>query len=455
MRARATLKSRLRFPKSKKWKLLKKACFLMAKHSNSLANQALYSIKKHYKDTWEFIKFWELDRLIKNDTSPDNFDLPYNRHYRWMMANSAQWTIKSIYNEYKSYFALLRKKLAWKYDAVVKEPYYKKKNGLFKLIYAKDLYMYDSSLHSIKLGIAKKIKEELWFNNNTFITFKLPSFIEYSDIQEVRIQPSYDGFIFDIEIVYYTNIPESNTCWWFMGIDLGVNNLASCITSNGEAFIYDWRELKSYNKYYNKQLSKIQSVKDKCKQDHYTNKQKRLTYNRTNFITNYFNQVIASIVKYCRTNNIGTIVVWKNDWWKQEVNIWSKNNQTFYNIPHAKLIDKIEYKASLYNIQVIKQEEAHTSKCSFLDNESIEHHDKYAGKRVKRWLFKTTAWKLVNADINGSANILKKWLQSLKVSTESMEHILTWVCRGFVSNLVILKLKDNFLSPSFSYETTT
>ena len=64
-------------------------------------------------------------------------------------------------------------------------------------------------------------------------------------------------------------------------------------------------------------------------------------------------------------------------------------------------------------------------------------------------------WKLVNADINGSANILKKWLQALKVSTESMEHILTWVCRGFVSNPVILKLKDNFLSPSFSYETTT
>ncbi len=101
MKVLTTLKSKLRFPKSKRWKLLKKACFSMAKHSNSLANQSLYHIKQHYKETWDFIKFWELDRLIKNDTSPDNFNLPYNRHYRWMMANSAQWTIKAVYNEYK------------------------------------------------------------------------------------------------------------------------------------------------------------------------------------------------------------------------------------------------------------------------------------------------------------------------------------------------------------------
>ncbi len=169
-------------------------------------------------------------------------------------------------NEYKSYFALLKKKLAWKYDAVVKEPNYKKKDGLFKLIYAKDLYMYNSSPYSIKPGSLNTIKE-LGCSSSSFLTdLAIPSFIECDDIQEVRIQPSYNGFIFDIEIVYYIDVPESNTCWWFMGIDLGVNNLASCITSTGEAFIYDWRKLKSYNKHYDKQIWKIQSVKDKCNQ---------------------------------------------------------------------------------------------------------------------------------------------------------------------------------------------
>ena len=46
--------------------------------------------------------------------------------------------------------------------------------------------------------------------------------------------------------------------------------------------------------------------------------------------------------------------------------------------------------------------------CSFLDNEEICKHNEYKGKRIKRGLFKTFTNKLINADVNGAYNILRK-----------------------------------------------
>ncbi|MDQ7025730.1 MAG: hypothetical protein Q9P01_10885 [Anaerolineae bacterium] len=47
-------------------------------------------------------------------------------------------------------------------------------------------------------------------------------------------------------------------------------------------------------------------------------------------------------------------------------------------------------------------------KCSFLDNEPLEKHDKYLGKRLKRGLFQASDGRLINADINGAGNIIRK-----------------------------------------------
>jgi putative transposase len=107
-------------------------------------------------------------------------------------------------------------------------------------------------------------------------------------------------------------------------------------------------------------------------------------------------------------NNIDIIVIGKNDLWKKKSNIGKRNNQNFTSIPHTKLIEMIQYKAQEVGIEVILQEEAHTSKCSFLDNESLEHHEKYMGKRIKRGLFRSVKGILINADVNGALNIMRK-----------------------------------------------
>ena len=105
---------------------------------------------------------------------------------------------------------------------------------------------------------------------------------------------------------------------------------------------------------------------------------------------------------------IGTLVIGKNDGWKQAINLGRRNNQNFVQVPHARFINMLSYKAALVGIQVIVTNESHTSKCSFLDNEPVEHHECYAGKRIKRGLFRAGDGRLINADVNGAYNIIRK-----------------------------------------------
>ncbi|GHO57620.1 hypothetical protein KSB_60950 [Ktedonobacter robiniae] len=102
------------------------------------------------------------------------------------------------------------------------------------------------------------------------------------------------------------------------------------------------------------------------------------------------------------------MVIGKNDGWKQEINIGRRNNQQFVQIPFARFIGMFKYKAELVGIRVIVQEESHTSKCSFLDLEPICHQEHYLGKRIKRGLFRSSTGRRINADVNGSLNIIRK-----------------------------------------------
>ena len=114
------------------------------------------------------------------------------------------------------------------------------------------------------------------------------------------------------------------------------------------------------------------------------------------------------LVNHLVSNNVSKVVVGHNKEWKQDTNMGKKNNQNFVQIPFNQFIQMITYKARLSGIKVVEREESYTSKCSFLDGETIEKHDTYMGKRVKRGLFKSNNGRLINADLNGALNILRK-----------------------------------------------
>jgi putative transposase len=129
---------------------------------------------------------------------------------------------------------------------------------------------------------------------------------------------------------------------------------------------------------------------------------------RTRRIDRYLHTASRRIIDLLLVEGIGTLVIGKNPNWKQECNIGKRNNQNFVNIPHARFIEMLSYKAKLVGIAVMVTEESYTSKCSFLDMEPIGKHEQYLGKRVKRGLFRSADGRHINADVNGSYNMVRK-----------------------------------------------
>ena len=234
---------------------------------------------------------------------------------------------------------------------------------------------------------------------------KIP--IIYKNINQVRVVPKNNYFV--IEVIYNQEIKPKKQSNNFVGIDLGLNNLATIGGNNTKPMIVNGRPLKSINQYYNKQLSILKSRQDTCKNKNVNSlKIKQLTNKRNNKIKDYLHKSSRMLVNQLVSNNVSVIVIGHNKEWKQDINIGKVNNQKFVQIPYNQFIDMITYKSELEGIKVIQREESYTSKCSFLDNESICKHETYQGNRIKRGLFRTSTGRLINADLNDALNILKK-----------------------------------------------
>ena len=192
----------------------------------------------------------------------------------------------------------------------------------------------------------------------------------------------------------------------YCSIDLGVNNLSTIGSNILKPIIINGKPLKSINQYYNKKLAKLKS---ELKNEKKTSRRiKSLTVKRNNKVNDYLHKASKLIVNYLVSNNISTLVIGKNKEWKQNANIGKRNNQNFIQIPHTRFIEMLTYKCKLEGIPLIIKEESYTSKCSFIDNEPIKKQKVYIGKRIKRGLFETKEKRLINADLNGSLNILRK-----------------------------------------------
>lgn len=245
------------------------------------------------------------------------------------------------------------------------------------------------------------------------------------NVKQVRIVPRHGYYV--VEVVYERpEKPAQVNPDLVAGIDIGLNDLAT-LTSNQPGFtplLINGRPLKSINQYYNKRKAALESKLMKMDARRRTSHQiERLTNKRTRRINHYLHTQSHRIIEHLVEEGIGTLVIGKNDGWKQEANMGKRNNQQFVQIPHARFIDMLTYKAELVGIRVILQEESHTSKCSFLDNEPICHQAHYVGKRVKRGLFRTATGRRINADVNGSYNIIRKAIPNSFFGRQGIEGV--------------------------------
>ena len=350
---------------------------------------------------------YELTGLFSEFKQPDYIELPNN---------SSQQVIKLLFKNWKSYYKGLKEwnKNPSKFEGKPKFPNYKKGKKLNIVVFTK-------SQIKIKNGY-------IHFPKKSGIS---PLKTKCSDFQQVRIVPQANCFV--IEVVYNTEIIRHDLNEkHFILTDIGLNNLATSMDNVGNVpFIINGKPLKSINQFYNKMKATLQSyVGDKST----SNRIKKLTHKRNCKVEDFMHKASRIFVNYCIENKIATIVIGKNEQWKSEINIGSKNNQNFVSIPHAKFIDMIKYKAELNGIKVILQEESYTSKCDHLAGEEIKKHETYLGKRKKRGLFQSSTKKLINADVNGLVGI------GLKSKVADNSFVKKIVSRGLAFNPIKLNI---------------
>ena len=382
-------------PSNPLYKELDRLCFL----SKNLYNSTLYTIRQHYFNTKEYQSYF---------TTAKNFAKENQVDYRALPAKVSNYTLQLVDQNMKSFFALLKKKQANQYDKPVRLPKY-----LDKINGRQVVHYHKSSLSLKKDGFVKLSKSNIEFKT------KVPK----NEIQYLKLVPC--GNHIKVLIGYYkTKAKLKTTQKRIASIDIGQNNLMTVTSNVFHPVIYNGKSMKSVNQFYNKIKAKEQSRLMKINNVYWSKKLGQLTLWRENQISNYFHKVTYHFVNYCIANNIDTVIIGRNQQWKDNINLGTRVNQNFVSIPFGKLYDLLKYKLELNGITYIETEESHTSKCSFIDKEEICHHESYAGRRMRRGLFKSKYGKKYNADINGSLNILRKYMTKNGTYTDDLHEEL-------------------------------
>jgi putative transposase len=370
-------------------------------HSARLYNSCNYIIKEYFKLNNSYLNYNEQYHIIKD-----------NEHYSYLITDSAQQIHRIVDRNFKSFFSLLRLKNKGKYSDEINTPsYLSKEDGYSIFVAGRSARVKNGKVY---IGLTKKFRE-LYNISQKDLILDFPTNLNITKLQQLQIKPTYGGKHYEILFCYekdneILNLNKNN----YLSLDCGLDNLlTSYDVNNKSSFIIDGKSLKSVNHYYNKQKAKLQSEYERNKiKDKNTKRFIKLSEYRKNYINNYLNQTVNKVVKYCINNDIGNVVIGDFKEIKQEINLGKKNNQNFVSIPFGILKRKLEAKCNYYGINYVLQEESYTSKCSSLDLESICKKESYKGKRIKRGLFKTSNGVLINADVNGACNILRKYIKS-------------------------------------------
>lgn len=347
-------------------------CFL----SKNLYNSTLYAIRQHYFETKEYLNYYEVNK---------KFCVENQKDYRALPAQIAQQTLKLVDANFLSFFKSRKAGIASARIPKYLDPVVGRQVVHIPKQYIKKQ---DQSVYIRQFDLRLKTKVET---------------IEY-----INIIPDNQRIF--ISVAYKVDCKEPIESENYAGLDLGVDNLATVTLTNSNPLIINGKPLKSINQYYNKKLAYYKSTLETCNNKKSSNSIVKLTQKRNNKIKDYMHKASNKIVNHLVSNQISLLVIGYNKNWKQDTNIGKRNNQNFVQIPFLSFVNMLKYKCQLQGISVQTVEEAHTSKCSFLDYESIEHHDEYMGRRIKRGLFKTKDGICINADVNGSLNILRKFL---------------------------------------------
>ena len=362
-----------------KFKIIDEMCF----NSKNLYNEANYVIRQKFIESGEYLNYYDMNKEFKT-----------HENYKLTFSQPANCTLRLLDKNWKSYFKAIKdwKEHPDKYLGMPKLPKYLPKDGRFPWMIPNNQLYYDYE------------KSTIYIRNRHMNDYDWHCRCLGRPIQ-VRFIPH--GNHYTMEICYeieIEDISKDRASERIVAIDIGVDNLVTMTNNVMESpIIINGKPLKSINQQYNKQKAKLQSDLMKRNGQHWSNKLDTLSYKRNQRIKNYMHNASDLIIKWCVEHNIDTLVVGKNDAWKQE----KKHMQNFTSIPYEMLLRQLQYKCENAGIKYIETNEAYTSGTSYLDNEAPIKENYNKERRIQRGLFQAKNM-LINADVNGSLQIMRK-----------------------------------------------
>lgn len=390
-----TVKQQVKHLSKEQYLCLRELCHI----AKNLYNQGIYNVRQYYLQENKYLNYEKNYALLKD-----------SENYKILNSNMSQQILKEVDGAFKAFFGLLKLVKKGKYRSKdVRLPSYLPTDGFTTLVI---------QMFHIKNGYLTVPFSQSYKKMHKAVTIKVPPVLAGKKVKEIRIIPKQNAKFFEIQYTYKQDCIQrdlDNT--QALALDLGVDNLVTGVTSTGKSFIIDGRKLKSVNRQYNKRIAYLKKILDRQHPgEHRFSKQMyAVTKYRNDFVNDYMGKAAKRIVDYCVAHSIGNLVVGYNVTFQQSPGLGKSGNQNFVMIPFGKLREKLSYLCELNGIAYHEQEESYTSKSSFWDKDELPVYNDdnpktymFSGKRVKRGLYKPSNGQLLNADVNGALNVMRK-----------------------------------------------
>ena len=403
---------------------LKAILTYLCEQSNSLYNCGVYWGRQIFFKTGKIVS--KLDPV---------YELGKSKHARAMPSTPAQQTLLSVSEAFASFRQLRAEFNKGVLEHRPRVPKYRKSGGLYKVSFPAvggGKVSYNPVTGLIRFPLGRSIK--CWFSLKEFYIPK-PENIDWNLVKEITILPRNNEFYLDVSMLDTRTIQPGLDKNMALGIDPGLNNWLACVDNLGNSFLVDGFHVKSMTSNYNRRVGKLKTGKP---EGFWSKDLSQITEKRNRQMRDAVNKAARLVINHCLENCIGKIVFGWNKGQKYAINLGRKTNQKFVQMPTAKLKNRIEQLCELYGIEYIETEESYTSQASFLDGDSLPVFGnkspgwKASGKRVKRGLYRSADGSLINADLNGAANILRKANVNMKLGldlTRMDRRCLTTVAR--------------------------
>ena len=357
------------------------------------------------------------------------FKTSKNKDYKSLPSHVNQGVMKQVYSDWSSFFEGYKeyKINPSKFKGRPKPPRYKTKGTTNSVVFSNQV----CKIKNGKYLRFPKTKEV--FNLSKHLLQR----IDNAKLVQVRVQKFYNDVKLEVVLDYSKEakpLIKEEDIKNVMAIDLGVNNLATCVSNNSmQPTIINGKALKSMNQYYNKLRAKFYSdlrLNKNPNEGKFTSKRLEYVDMKRHFkVKDFLHKASKQVVDLAIANNIDKVIVGYNSSWKEDVKMQKDDKQTFINIPFSTFLDMLEYKLNAEGIHFEKFEESYTSKASFLDNDPIPTYGdknipKFSGKRVKRGLYISKNGIAINSDINGACNILRKHFnEDIEISHKILSNV--------------------------------